>query len=187
MKKILCLAFAICALGLCSCGLVLGEFEDPVATKAPMYELMVDGVSQTAGSSFFGCRWEPGMVEIKEVGSKNNSLVIVNNTIEFRCAEDNCKFGDILRVLEVENKPTSREEAEALFAGGAGESLNAFSLRYTLAPEESRTTILVFYFPVEAADEISQWEVDDCCFSAVLTVSNLEAEVDSFENAYDPG
>lgn len=190
MKKIICLVLVICTMGFCSCGLVPDEVGFPETTEIPMYELVVDGAVQTDRSSLFGeSAWEPGKVEIKEIGSKNNSLIIVNNTIDFCCAEDNCKLENIIRAVEVEDnmKPTSREEAVALFANGGGEPLNEFRLRYTLGPKESAATTVVFYLPVEAANEITWEETKDCCFSAVLYVSNLEAEQDSFGNAYDPG
>ena len=190
MKKIFCLALVICTLGLCSCGLVPDGVGYPETTETPKYELIVDGVIQTDSTSLFGeSHWEPGKVEIKEIETKNNSLIIVNNTIDFCCVEDNCKLGDIIRVVEVEKdkKPTTREEAEALFANGGGEPLNGFSLRYILGPQESETTTVVFYFPTEAANEITWEEIQDCCFSAVLYVSDLKAEEDSFGNAYDLG
>lgn len=203
MKKILCLVLALCSLGLCSCGLIISnvvpdellpdgfipEKNFPEVTEVPQYEFIIDGVAYADGSSLFhGTIWEPGMVVTKEIETKNNSLIIVNNTINFRCTEDNCKLGDIIKVVEIDKnmKPTSREEAVALFADGNGESLNAFSLRYKIDPATSKATTLVFYFPTEAADEITQAEIMNCQFSAVLTVSQFEAEDDAFGDMYDP-
>lgn len=189
MKKLLCLALVLTMLCLMSCYESVESGNDVVVAGNLNVELYVgDKVCDENTHLFENVLWEPGYCAIETFTVKNEGTLALKYQLKLNIVSQSQAFIDSLRVAVIDNYSAdmSREDVLAYFENADSASgILEFSKDGVVDVQMSDSFTVAVYFVPELAGSVSQEDVKDCRFDAIIMATQHGAEEDAFENEYD--